>query len=82
MSFNSNSKKIPELVDSLDLFLDDVGILRSRGRIGKTDRYDYNVVNPILLAKDHHFTTLIVESYHKQCKHLGIQSTLNAVRLG
>ena len=79
---SSNSNKIPELVNRLDLFLDDHGIIRSRGRIGKTAIYDFDIVNPILLAKDHHLTTLIVESYHKRCKHLGIQSTLNAVRMG
>lgn len=79
---NKGQRKVPELVDRLDLFLDNSNILRSRGRIGKTAVYDYEVVNPVLLAKDHHLTTLIVDYYHSKCKHLGIQSTISAVRMG
>ena len=29
------------------------GLLRSAGRTGKVLEYDYNIINPILLAKDH-----------------------------
>ena len=72
--------KVPELVDRLDLFLDNKGLIRSKGRIGKTVIYDYDVVNPILLAKNHHLTNLIILFYHQRCKHLGIQSTLDAIR--
>ena len=79
---SNQNQKVPELVNRLDLFMDDKGIMRSKGRIGKTLMYDYDVINPVLLAKDHPLTTLIVESYHRRCKHLGIQSTLNAVRIG
>ena len=73
--------RIPDLINRLDLFLDDKGIIRSRGRIGKSLVYDYDVINPVLLAKDHHLTRLVVEFYHLKNKHLGIQTTLTAVRL-
>ena len=71
---------VPVLVNNLDLFLDDKGVIRSKGRIGKTQVFNFEVINPVLLAKDHHLTSLIIEFYHKRCKHLGIQTTLNAVR--
>ena len=74
-------KTIPPLVRDLDLFLDEKGILRSRGRIGKTTYYDFDIINPILLAKNHYLTRLIVEFYHLKVKHLGLQTTLNEVRL-
>ena len=78
---NSDKKgKIPVLVDRLNLFLDDAGIIRSRGRIAKTLYYDYDVLNPILLAKNHHFTTLVINDFHIRCKHLGVQTTLNCLR--
>ena len=55
--------------------------LRTRGRIAKTNYYDYNIINPILLSKKHHLTKLIVSDCHLACKHLGLQTTLNMVRL-
>ena len=76
----SSVESVPILVKNLDLFLDESGIIRSRGRIGKARMYDYEVVNPILLAKNHPLTKLIIEFYHKRCKHLGVQTALNAVR--
>ena len=74
------SGKVPELVTKLDLFLDSKGVIRSRGRIGKSTLYEYDVINPVLLVKDHHLTNLIIENCHKKCKHLGIQSTINTIR--
>ena len=75
-------KTVPPLVKNLDLFLDKRGILRTKGRIGKTQTYDFDVINPIMLGKKHKLTELLVESFHSKIKHLGLQSTLTAVRLG
>ena len=76
----SSVKPVPILVSNLNLFLDDKGLIRSRGRIGKSLRLDFEVMNPLLLAKDHHLTRLIVEFYHRRCMHLGVQTTLNTIR--
>ena len=65
---------------NLDLFLDERGIICSRGRIGKARMFDFEVVNPILLAKNHALTKLVIGFYHKRCKHLGVQTTMNTVR--
>lgn len=72
---------MPELLKNLTLFIDERGIIRTKGRIGKITTYDYEVINPVLLAKDHDLTELMIVEYHKRCKHLGIQSTLNKIRL-
>ena len=74
-------KIAPDLVRNLNLFLDSNDLLRSGGRIGKADAYEYDVLHPILLAKDHHLTRLIIEEAHSKVQHLGIGSTLNKVRL-
>ena len=74
------SKSIPPLVNQLDLFIDDSGLLRSRGRIAKTLYYDYDVINPIVLPTDNHVTNLLIKHYHLKCRHLGLQTTINAIR--
>ena len=74
---DNNNSNVPKLVMDLDLFLDKVRLIRSKGRIAKTNYYDYNVINPILLGKNHPLTRLIILNCHKNCKHLGIQTTLN-----
>ena len=74
-------KAVPDLVNNLNLFVDNDGVLRSQGRIGKVTLYEYDLMNPILLAKDHPLTRLIIENCHRNCQHLGIGSTLNKVRL-
>ena len=78
---NPSATKPPDLVRNLDLFLDEQNILRSRGRINKTQYYDYNITNPILIAKDHELTKLIVMSIHNKIKHMGLGTTLTQIRL-
>ena len=73
--------KVPTLVNDLNLFIDDSGLLRSAGRTGRVLDYDYDVINPILLAKDHPLTSLIITDAHETVKHLGIATTLEKVRM-
>ena len=72
---------IPDLVNNLNLFVDSCGILRSDGRIGKTHHFGNEIINPALLGKLHPLTKLIVEDSHRKVRHLGLQATLNQVRL-
>ena len=76
-------KKAPSLVVNSNLFIDKYGILRSDGRIGKIHEieFEYDVLHPILLAKDHELTKLIIEDCHLKVQHLGIGATMNQVRL-
>ena len=71
---------IPNLVKNLNLFLDQNGVLRSKGRIEKCSKISFNVVNPIILPKTSHLTNLYVNYFHSLCKHLGNSSTLNTLR--
>ena len=75
-----SDKKVPPLIENLNLFLDDRGFLRCRGRISKCVYYDYNVHNPILLSKHHYFTELFIKECHSKVQHLGIGTTLNFLR--
>ena len=75
------NKQVPNLVSNLNLFIDEFGVLRSDGRSGKCSNFEYDLINPILLAKHHDLTYLIIKDCHEKCQHLGIGSTLNKVRM-
>jgi hypothetical protein len=74
------TEPVPVLVNDLNLFIDDFGILRTRGRISKSLYFDFNICNPILLGKEHYLTKLIVVDAHNKVQHLGLQTTLNHIR--
>ena len=75
------NKQLPDLVCNKSLYLDKYGLLRSGSRHDKCDAYDRDVTNPILLAMDHDLTKLVIEDSHRKCQHLGIDATVNMVRL-
>ena len=76
-----SSGEIPSLVSQLNLFLDSHGVIRSKGRIDKNIELKYDVVNPVLVPKQHHLTRLLI--YYSHCKslHMGLQSTLSFLRM-
>ena len=80
---NSNASEkveIPQLVNNLNLFFDEMGILRCRGRLSRCVYFNYDVCNPILLGKEHHVTSLIIMDAHLRVQHLGLQTTLSKIR--
>ena len=78
---NPQNKQVPILVSNLNLFIDEFGVLRSNGRSGKCSTFEYDLINPILLGKNHDLTKLIIQDCHAKCQHLGIGSTLTKVRM-
>ena len=54
--------------------------MRSSGRIAKTVGLEYEVIYPILLAKEHPLTKLIIMDCHNKVKHLGMAATLTMLR--
>ena len=77
---SKNDKLIPPLVRNLNLFLDDKGMIRSRGRISKCLYFSFDVHNPVLLPKESRFTQLFIIDCHVKMQHLGIGTTLNYIR--
>ena len=77
-SFNS---RVPDRVRDLNLFLDPTGIIRSQGRMDNVEVFSQELIHPILLGKNHHLTSLIIKHCHHKVQHLGVQPTLNRVRL-
>ncbi|UYV69727.1 hypothetical protein LAZ67_7000491 [Cordylochernes scorpioides] len=62
----------------LNPFLDADGILRVGGRLQHSN-LDSNRKHPIILPKRHYCTDLIIEYYHKQSLHSGLQTTLSMI---
>ena len=85
LNFLSNSNSVnasnnPHLVSNLNLFIDPKGIIRSRGRISKCHYFKYEILNPVLLPREHRLTTLFINDCHLKMQHLGIGITFNYIR--
>ena len=65
----------------LNLFIDSNDLIRSRGRIEKNVDLKYEIVNPLVMSKNHHLTKLLIYYAHCESMHLGLQSTLNYLRM-
>ncbi|KAJ8036706.1 hypothetical protein HOLleu_20758 [Holothuria leucospilota] len=65
----------------LNPFLDEDGIIKVGGRLGRSD-LPFTERHPILLPKNTHLSRLIVEHFHGKVLHQGRQMTLGAVRSG
>ncbi|XP_059056090.1 uncharacterized protein LOC131849969 [Achroia grisella] len=68
-----------DLVRALDVYKDEDGILRCRGRLQNTD-WSHSQKHPILLPKDHAFTSKIIEDAHRRNYHVGVSHTLAIIR--
>lgn len=75
----TKEKEIPSLVLALNLFIDEEGLIRCKGRINKC-KLSYFSKNPILLHQHNHFTQLIVHKTHEEIHHMGVAQTLNTIR--
>lgn len=62
-----------------DLFYDQDGILRCRGRL-KHAELSYGTKYPIILSKVHTFTKLVVQQAHERVFHNGLNETLTETR--
>ena len=66
-------------MSQIGLFVDSQGLIRCKGRLGKSDM-DYDCKYPKLLPKRHRFTDLGIQECHKQCGHRTASHTLAQVR--
>ena len=64
---------------SLDLFIDDTGVLRCGGRLSQS-LLSYDTKYSILLPPEHHLTNLVILNCHKRVHHNGLRDTLTELR--
>ena len=72
-------KKPNNLVSQLGLYLDMNGHIRCRGRLENADICE-GAKHPILLPRDHRYTTLVIQMYHEKAFHTGCSQTLSLIR--
>ena len=72
----SSFNETPKLVSKLNLFLDQKDLIRSKGRIEKNVDMKYDVVNTLVMAKNHHLTKLLMYYAHCQSMHMGLNPHL------
>ena len=68
-----------QLKKTLNIFEDEHGLLRCRGRILYAD-VPYEVKFPCIISKSHYLTELLVINWHKIVGHNGVRETLNELR--
>lgn len=64
---------------SLSPILDQKGILRVGGRLTNSS-FDYEMIHPIILPANHHFTLLLLREAHEKLLHAGPQQMLASIR--
>ena len=62
-----------------DLFQDESGVWRCRGRI-QNAAVPYSTKHPVLLPRNHHLTALLVLGAHRRVFHNGVKETLTELR--
>lgn len=62
-----------------NLFLDQNGVWRCRGRISNAD-VPFSTKYLIMLCRDHHLTKLLAKSAHERMQHNGVKDTLTELR--
>lgn len=79
-ALHNNSEISPKShIFKLVPFLDDSGILRSKGRFDESD-YSFDERKPIIIPKHSKFAELLAKQEHENQLHSGIESTLVQIR--
>lgn len=77
---SSKSNQIPPArVSQFGLFLDDLSLLRCKGRINSS-QLTTTSKNPILLPAKHPWVGLLIRHVHQEIKHSGTADTLSTIR--
>jgi len=77
--FDNETKTKPSIVNQLDLFLDKLGIVRCKTRLGNSKLLS-DSINPILLPTKSYFTKLVILREHEANCHSGPNETLASIR--
>ncbi|GFV12884.1 integrase catalytic domain-containing protein [Trichonephila clavipes] len=67
-------------LQSLNVFLDSEGILRVGGRLRLQQTLKFEQKHPMLIRKEHHFTSLVSRHFHRVNFHAGQELVLSLIR--
>ncbi|GFS75880.1 integrase catalytic domain-containing protein [Trichonephila clavipes] len=76
------NKSLPKSskLQSLNVFLDSEGILRVGGRLRLQQTLKFEQKHPMLIPKEHHFTSLVIRHFHRVNFHAGQELVLSLIR--
>ena len=74
-----HSKKYDALKKNLNVFIDEHGLFRCRGRFANSS-LPYEKKYPILLPTNSHLTILVIRDAHKSVLHNCVRETINEIR--
>ena len=75
----NTATKLPPMIQQLQLFIDEHGLIRCRGRLHHA-KLANNTKFPILIPKNSYLTTLIVKATHLIVMHGGVRDILTQIR--
>ena len=77
-----SGKSLPKTSRLLGLspMMDDLGIIRMRGRLRGQDWIPQQSANPVILDRNHPYVKLMVDHYHTQAGHIGMEYVVNELR--
>ncbi|GFX00824.1 integrase catalytic domain-containing protein [Trichonephila clavipes] len=67
-------------LQSLNVFLDSEGILRVGGRLRLQQTLKFEQKHPMLIPKEHHFTSLVIRHFHRVNFHAAQELVLSLIR--
>ncbi|GFX85174.1 integrase catalytic domain-containing protein [Trichonephila clavipes] len=67
-------------LQSLNVFLDSEGILRVGGRLRLQQTLKFEQKHPMIIPKEHHFTSLVIRHFHRVNFHAGQELVLSLIR--
>ncbi|GFV08830.1 integrase catalytic domain-containing protein [Trichonephila clavipes] len=67
-------------LQSLNVFLDSEGIHGVGGRLRLQQTLKFEQKHPILIPKEHHFTSLVIRHFHRVNFHAGQELVLSLIR--
>ncbi|GFS89331.1 integrase catalytic domain-containing protein [Trichonephila clavipes] len=75
-----NEDLFKDKLQSLNVFLDSEGILRVGGRLRLQQTLKFEQKHPMLIPKEHHFTSLVIRHFHRVNFHTGQELVLSLIR--
>lgn len=79
ISLKQKGFNIKNCLASLDPFLDESGLIRVGGRLGRS-LLDHSVKHPVILPKQSSIVKALIRRFHHKVKHAGRGITMNAIR--
>ena len=79
-SLYKNDSKFEKIKNSLNLFVDENFLFRSKTRFSDLKNFQYERRRLIILRSNSHFTNLVIFDAHQKVNHNGIGFTLNYIR--